>query len=57
VAVVGGALAGHLDPTSVSPTTTPLVVPPLSLLPTICVLAAALPAFATPRPAPRLAMA
>jgi energy-coupling factor transport system permease protein len=49
VAVSAVLLAGHLDPLAVSPTTTPLVVPPLAALPTLGILVAALPAWVAPR--------
>jgi energy-coupling factor transport system permease protein len=57
VALGSVVLAGHLDPTALSPTTTPLVVPQLAALPTIGILVAALPAWAAPRPVASMAVA
>jgi energy-coupling factor transport system permease protein len=52
-AVVLVSVGVHIDPAALAPTTTPLVVPTLPLLPTIGILVALLPAWVTPLPAPR----
>ncbi len=50
VAAVGFVVTGHLDPGALAPTTTPLDVPALPLIPAVTVLVALLPAWAAPAP-------
>jgi energy-coupling factor transport system permease protein len=51
-AYAGVALSARLDAVSLNPGTSPIVAPSLPVFATIGVLLAAVPAFATPRPAP-----
>jgi energy-coupling factor transport system permease protein len=47
-ALVTVAVTGQVDPLAINPTTSPLVMPPLPVLPTVGVLLAMLPAWAAP---------
>ena len=50
LAAAGALVGGLLDPAALQPSTHPLVVPPLPLLPTLGLLAALAPAWLTPPP-------
>jgi energy-coupling factor transport system permease protein len=53
LAAAAGVIAGSvLDPAATSPSTSPLVVPPLPLLPVLGILLALLPAWVAPAPEP-----